>query len=500
MHHTQRRRLAPAALAVAIALVASLFSASVASAAGPYDDKVVISQGHVDVFYTTIVDGQALLQVADDTQPGGYVLRPADDVVFHVRPSVDGRTANAFLAEIPGFTNVGDTIYALPQNNVSGRIFPGFGYGIPSAPTTASITYELLDVDGPGNFATWAATGDDSPLVYLNSTLPGSSFTSMANHEHKAWGFTELGAYELTVQVSVLLPGESEPLVSAPTTYTFHVGEELPGDGTDPGGPPADIELTISGAAHHYHAGGVATLTANQDPATDEDHYHWFTRAAGETEWSVVPDALGATYGFIVRTADDGSEVMVRLYDHDHAQIAESDPVTISVDDHGNSPVEGPVITTTLEADAGSLVISVDEGHHDVQLTNLELNAAADRYVATGEVTGIRVSDTRGDDPGWTASGRVRSFTTVDGDVLHGNNLGWAPKVLESSDGQSVSPGAAVDPLLSGGTGVGAWRPLASSEAGSGRGTAVLGADLQLEAPVTLAPGTYQGLLILTVI
>lgn len=500
MHHTRHRRPAPAALALAIALIASLFGLSPASAAGLYDDRTVISSGHVDVFHTTIVDGEARLQVADDTQPGGDVLRAPEDVVFHVRPSVDARSANAFIVDgLPGFAEVGDTIYVLPQTNTPGRIFPGFGYDIPAAPTTASITYELVALDGPGNFATWQA-GDESAVAFFNSTVPGTSFTSQANHEHTAWGFTELGEHQLTVQVSVVLPGEPEPLVSAPATYTFFVGEELPGD--DDGGtePDPTVELSIDGVAAHYHAGGVATLTARQEPTTSEDHHHWFTRAPGDTEWTVVPDAFGPTYGFVVRAADDGTEVIARLYDADHAQIAESAPVTIVVDDHGDPPVEGPVLSSSLVTEAGSLVISVDEGHREVELTGLALNAAADRYVATGEVGGIRVTDTRTDDPGWVASGRVRAFATVDGDTLAGENLGWSPTVLESSAGQDVAAGDAVDPVLSGGPGVGAWRALASTAEGAGRGTAVLGADLRLEAPADLAPGTYQGLLILTVI
>lgn len=477
-------------------MIAALLNPSLASATSAYNDKVVISEGHVDIFYTTLVGDQPVLQVSDDTGPI-EIERPASDVVFHVKPSVAQAAAPASLASgIPGFVNEGEPVYVLPQNNVPGTIFGGWGHGLPFA---ATITYEITSFQGPGNFATWLAGtfGDITPL--LNSTLADTSFSSPSNHAHKNWGFTALGEYVVTVVATVEPSGGGAPLTAAPATYTFWVGEQLPPATGEPG-PQPEIDLTISGVRHHYHAGGVATLTAVQDPVTDEDHYHWFTRAPGETDWTVVPDALGASYGFIVRTADDGTEVIVRLYDHDHAQIAESAPVTIVVDDHGNSPVEGPVITTALEDEAGSLVISVDEGHLDVQLTNLELNSSADRYVATGEVAGIRVSDTRSDDPGWVASGRVRSFTTIDGDVLHGNNLGWAPKVLEASAGQSVSAGEAVEPLLSGGTGIGAWRPLGSAEAGSGRGTAVLGADLRLEAPVTLAPGTYHGLLILTVI
>jgi len=495
MQRLRRRRLMPAALALAIAAAGAPFASGAAAAAGPYDGRTVIDQGHVDVFYVTLEGGEAVLQVHDDTKPTGAVSRPAEDVVFHVRPSVDGRTASATIANgIPGFTNVGDTIYVLPQNNTLGRIFPGFGYDIPEARTTSVITYDLVSMDGPGNFATWQA-GEEGLIPFLNSTEAGTSFTSQANHEHTAWGFTAEGEYRLTMTATVQLPDGSPPITSAPAVYTFYVGEELPGDG-----PAPEVDLAVTGAAAHYHTGEVATLTAVQTPPSGEDHYHWFTRAPGETDWTVVPDAAAETYGFVVRGADDGTEVIARLYDHDHGLLAESAPVTIHVDDHGNPPVEGPVVSATLEEDTGSLVISVDEANRDVQLSDLALNGDADRYVATGEAGGIRVTDTRSADPGWTANGRLRTFTTVAGDEIAGNNLGWTPKVLETSTGQTVSPGPAVQPALSGGSGIGNWSALGSAQAGSGRGTAVLGADLRLEAPPTLNPGTYQGLLILTVI
>jgi hypothetical protein len=72
--------------------------------------------------------------------------------------------------------------------------------------------------------------------------------------------------------------------------------------------------------------------------------------------------------------------------------------------------------------------------------------------------------------------------------------------VLSSSDGQTVTPGASVAGALSGGSGIGGWSPIGSAAAGQGRGVAVLGADLVLETPVSQAPGTYQGLMILTII
>jgi hypothetical protein len=89
---------------------------------------------------------------------------------------------------------------------------------------------------------------------------------------------------------------------------------------------------------------------------------------------------------------------------------------------------------------------------------------------------------------------------TVDGAVLDGASVGWAPKVDASAGGQTVSAGAAVAPALSGGNGIKAWSVLGSAAAGSSVGTAVLGADLRIEAPTTTEVGEYSGIVLITVI
>lgn len=488
-----RRRLL--AIGAAVALTAGLGSAtSTAAADEAYPGQEIFTEGHADVFFVTAEDDRAVLQVHDD-RPGAPTSHGApEDYVFHVKPSVAERTVNWFLAEIPGFADEGDTVYVLPQNNVPGTIFAGFGHALPSG---SQVTYSVADVQGPGRFATWQA-GDEGPSTFLNQAagLP-TSFTSQANHEHMAWGFSELGEYQLTVSVDVALPS-GETLTSDPATYTFYVGEELPTDGGGGTAPGEPAELNIEGLAHHYHAGGIVRLNAVTD--SELDHYHWFTRAPGATEWTVVPGATSGSYGFIALAEHDGLEVMARLYGDDHGVVAESAPVTIAVDDHGNAPVEGPGITATLGANEGTLVVSLDEEHREVELTDFALTSSADRYVATGDLGGIRVTDTRPANVGWNVSGRMRGFTTIDGERLGGDQLGWDPTVVEASTGQTVEAAAAVDSALSGGPGIGAWTTLATAPEGASVGTSVLGAGLTLEAPATLVPGTYRGVLILTAI
>lgn len=485
-----RARAALAVPVAAAALVAGTLGP--AHAAGPYDGKSVVDQGHLDVLYITNVAGQNTL-VAHTDQFGN--LAP-EDLVLHGKPSVASRTVGAATAQLPGWPAQGATYYLLPQTSQPGQIFAGFGHNRPAG---TSVTYELTGHTGDGAVALWQ-NGEDGPAVFLGTDAAApQSFTSTANHEHLNWGFTAQGEHTLTVRPTVTEPGQPAQTLPA-ATYTFYIGEELPSDpGPDPE-PDPDVALTIQGLSNHYHAGGVAVLTAVQTPATDEDHYHWFTRRDGGP-WQVVSGALSDTYGFVVGTADHGMEVKAVLYDHDHAVLAESDPATIVIDDHGNDPVNGPRITATLTEEQGTLVLSVPESSREVQLSDFELNPAADRYVASGELKPIVVTDTRSANPGWSATARVRAFTTVNGDQLPGKNLGWSPTVLSSTSGQSVASGDAVAPGLDpDGPGIAGWSSLATAPAGEGTGTANLGAGLELHAPTSLVPGTYQAMMILTVI
>ncbi|WP_447002007.1 choice-of-anchor M domain-containing protein [Saccharothrix isguenensis] len=489
----RRARRHTAALASVTALGLALGSLTgTAHAEAPYADKQVVSEGHIDVFYVDVVDSAHTLVA----HTGAGNVAPAD-LVIQAKPSVASRTVSATIAGLPGWKPQGETYYLLPQTSQAGQVFGGFGYS--SAVTRGtSVTYDLDSVEGPGALALWQ-NSEDGPNVFLASAEGGpKSFTSVADHEHVNWGFTEQGEYRLTVRAAVTPPGGATTQLP-PVVYTFFVGEELPQDPTPDPGTPA-TQLTITGLGAHYHAGGVAALTAVQTPPTGEEHYHWFTRAAGEVEWSVVPGALTGKYGFVVRTADDDREVKVVLYDHDHKVIAESAPVVVDVDDHGNDPVNGPTITTTLSAQEGVLAISVAPENREVDLGALTLNPAADRYTAAGALKPITVTDTRADNPGWNASGRVRAFTTVDGQQLGGRYLGWTPTVLSSSANQTVTAGPQVASGFTAGTGLATWSQLGTAAAGAGRGTAQLGAGLSLEAPADLAPGTYRALLILTAI
>lgn len=96
--------------------------------------------------------------------------------------------------------------------------------------------------------------------------------------------------------------------------------------------------LTINGVASHYHTGDAIELTAELDEAVDLDHWHWYTRENHAEEWEAVSGQGGST--FELEAAGKSFEVRAVLFDDDHSEYAQSEPVEIMIDDHGQSAEE----------------------------------------------------------------------------------------------------------------------------------------------------------------
>jgi hypothetical protein len=165
----------------------------------------------------------------------------------------------------------------------------------------------------------------------------------------------------------------------------------------------------------------------------------------------------------------------------------------------GSSATE--TITTTVAP--GSLVISVP--NNQVALPTPLLNSDGSLFTTTGALQTITVTDNRAGNPGWTLSGVATSFTNGTAQI-NAENLGWTPKLVDESTGQTITLGATVAPAAgvaasdTGTAGLAKSQTLATAAPGAGLGTAHLGAALALNAPTTTTPGTYTSTLTLTAI
>lgn len=191
------------------------------------------------------------------------------------------------------------------------------------------------------------APGDTARLV--------STQSPQTDHDHYHWYVKRAGAsdfvwvdqsrdkdldYPVTAeddgaQLVIRMFDDTHAVIAESEPYTLDV--------VTGGSEPEPItELTIDGLASGYYAGDTATLTAVQNPATDEDHYHWFIKRAGDADFSVVPGAFSAQLEHVVAAEDAGAQLVAKLYDHDHAVIAESDAVALTVLPGSPKPGDAP--------------------------------------------------------------------------------------------------------------------------------------------------------------
>ncbi|MEU1619668.1 metallophosphoesterase family protein [Streptomyces sp. NPDC005722] len=119
-----------------------------------------------------------------------------------------------------------------------------------------------------------------------------------------------------------------------------------------------------------------------------------------------------------------------------------------------------------------------------------------DHFVAGGKINPILVSDSRRSLAPWSISANVSDFKDAD-KTFSGSYLGWTPYVLDGGAGATAG-----DPVTSGyddhGQGLSVSRGLGTAEQGHPRGSAKLGADLDLKIPDSVEKGGYRATLTIT--
>ncbi len=97
---------------------------------------------------------------------------------------------------------------------------------------------------------------------------------------------------------------------------------------------PAKYQIAIAPVPDHVHSGATMDFRLLANPAQAGEHYHWYVRKPGEEFFTYLPGPTDATATLEVTPEHDGAEVIARLFDGDHAVIAEAAPVVVEVDDH----------------------------------------------------------------------------------------------------------------------------------------------------------------------
>jgi enterochelin esterase-like enzyme len=156
-----------------------------------------------------------------------------------------------------------------------------------------------------------------------------------------------------------------------------------------------------------------------------------------------------------------------------------------------------PVEAVIPEGEDGVLALTVADFGDAVALSEPE--NVGDRLRFTGALPQVTVTDSRTSEQagpgGWAVSGQADAFTSA-GQTVQADHLGWTPEVLTPRPG--LTAGAAVATALGGGAGLAMPSQLASADAEGRWGSAALAAGLLLEVPVDTQPGTYTGMLTLS--
>lgn len=362
------------------------------------------------------------------------------------------------------------------------------------------------------SFGVEAVNGDPVPVTVRLYTLDGENLTYD--------NMTELGNAEVTLQpqalelvtvpVAATVPAGSTLVVEldAPDTSDtsgFFAGSNAEGESapsylrSEACGMPEPAPVSVIGYPDTHLVMNVTGTTESQDTGLPE----WLVMEpmsgsipAGQSqEVTVTIDSAGMSAG-------EEHQAIALLASNDPDHPTTTLPVMLTVGDEGAEPpgddASQDIIATVPEGGGGegSLLVSVDPENRTVELP--EAASQGDRLATSGALAPVTVTDSRVSDPGWNVAAQVSDFAADSGASFTGGFLGWSPVVDSSSQDQVVTPGEAVEPGFPSGDGLSVPRPMGSAEPGSGRGSATLGAGLDLEVPLGTDPGVYTAVLTIT--
>ncbi|WP_244927945.1 choice-of-anchor M domain-containing protein [Nocardioides sp. W7] len=305
------------------------------SAASAADREVVLTQGHIDLFDVTYdqVAGKLRLAVGDDTGAAKVFRDPSTVTV-----AVDEELSATTVPDIPAYSFLGepgDTVYLLPFSQNPDLPWPGWSterlVGTLPAGTQVSTAADAVKLDvaieGPGEVHSYQSNAFGSPINhYIDTSDAGPDTIPIARnaHVHTEWSFSELGEYTFSVTPTAATT-TGGTLSGDTATYHLRVGDPVVA-------PGLGLGVTANKPSAEYLYGQGITLTATPDAATDLDHYHWFVKGAGQAEYVISNRSATNELKLPTSTVWDGAQVVAKLYGDDHEVVAESAPVTLSVD------------------------------------------------------------------------------------------------------------------------------------------------------------------------
>lgn len=147
---------------------------------------------------------------------------------------VGGPGAQLTIPSNPNYAFLGAAgapIWILPQSqNVMLPYLGTSAEDIPLGVFNGPLNFELLSVEGPGNFFAWANSGAGQPPIVkfiCTNGVVSTQYNVMnpltGSHEHYNWGFSTNGLYRITFRASGQLIGETTNIIGKEIAWAFEI-------------------------------------------------------------------------------------------------------------------------------------------------------------------------------------------------------------------------------------------------------------------------------------
>jgi hypothetical protein len=367
----------------------------------------------------------------------------------------------------------------------------------PKVGDTVTVTYTVTKpaAGNPVDIALPADIMTPSGKVALGGAQPGSVTVTGPKKNPPVPGKGQFPPFSMTGTFTVTAPGS---ITLSPGDYNIHTSYIMELDtpctvtnppapvsqtiiATDDGSPVNERTITLSAASGK--PGERVTVTgAKFSPNADVTVAGWNGSAPTADTITAKSSATGA-FTFRPKINDPATVGIVAFEGASWDPAKGAGPAAYTL--VGDVPPLSQQLNSTVKA--GTL--SMTQAGDTVQLTSVDFGQGG---AATGDLNAVTVKDFRGGPAGWSLTGRVTDFTGPAGKIDAGK-LSWTPSCTTRTGSPSTcAAGTAGVVGMAGAT-------LASTPNGTFTGGEfTAGAKVSLDVPAFTAPGSYTGVLTLT--
>ncbi|MFF0444928.1 beta-xylosidase [Streptomyces sp. NPDC004609] len=368
----------------------------------------------------------------------------------------------------------------------------------PKVGDTVTVTYKVTKpaASNPVDLALPADIMTPSGKVAIGGAQSGSVTVTGPKKNPPVPGKGAFPAFEMTGTFTVTAPGS---ITLSPGDYNIHTSFIM--------------ELDTPCSVKNPPAPVSQTLTAEEQPGANERAISLGT-ASGKpgdrvtvtgSKFSPLADVTVAGRAGAAETADrmtfkadanGGFTARLKVNDKATTGIVAYEGASWSAD-KGAGPAAYTVVDDTplpensqkLNATVAAGTLSMSQAGDTVQLSAVDFGTGG---AANGDLQQVTVKDFRGGPAGWSLTGKVTDFTGPGGKIDAGK-LSWTPACATKQGSPSTCVPGSTGAVGGGGA------TLASTPNGTlTGGEFTVDAKVSLDVPAFTAPGTYSGVLTLT--